>query len=255
MIAVDDLGEPIDVRRADARAPVVVVCEHASNRIPGGATALGLPQAAGQAHIAWDPGALGVADALADALGATRVAGTVSRLVYDLNRPPSAPDAMPARSETYDIPGNAALDDAGRKARVEAVYNPFHNRLAGLLAVRSDPILVTVHSFTPVYHGQPRETRIGILHDTDARLADAMLDTAPMNLGPVRRNDPYGPADGVTHMLVRHGVSEGRLNVMIEIRNDLITTPAEQQEMGERLADWLVRALEELDITLPGVTA
>ena len=58
----------------------------------------------------------------------------------------------------------------------------------------NDPILVTVHSFTPVYHGKKRSVEIGILHDKDARFADAMLETANDHTNAiVRRNKPYGP--------------------------------------------------------------
>jgi predicted N-formylglutamate amidohydrolase len=92
-------------------------------------------------------------------------------------------------------------------------------------------VLVTVHSFTPVYFGQPRDGALGILHDDDPRLADAMLKAASAaGLEGVRRNYPYGPQDGVTHTLRKHGLTRQIANVMLEIRNDLITDADGQAE-------------------------
>jgi predicted N-formylglutamate amidohydrolase len=105
-------------------------------------------------------------------------------------------------------------------------------------------VIVTIHSFTPVYHGQHRAVEIGVLHDSDARLADAMLDIAgrhtPLN---VLRNAPYGPQDGVTHTLKEHAIRSGHLNVMIEIRSDLIETQRQQTDMAAMLAGWIAAAV------------
>lgn len=237
-----------DLVNPGGAGPVVIVCEHASAALPAALGDLGLAPAARHAHIAWDPGALGVARGLAEILDAPLVAGAVSRLVHDCNRPPGAPDAVPARVEVFDIPGNAGLGAAERAARAAAVYAPFHDALARLLAARPRP-LVTVHSFTPVWHGRARAVELGILHDADARLADAMLAAAPHHTAwDVRRNEPYGPADGVTHTLIRHGLANGLANVMIEIRNDLIASPAAEAAAAAMLAGLVRVALAALAV-------
>ncbi|MDB2407382.1 N-formylglutamate amidohydrolase [Jannaschia sp.] len=233
-----------EVTRPQGRSPLVLVCEHASNAFPAPWGDLGLPPEAQSAHIAWDPGALAVALHLSDRLAAALVAGTVSRLVYDCNRPLEAPDAMPARADTWDVPGNAALDVPAREARAAAIHDPFHAAVAQQLAARPAPVLVTVHSFTPVMGGTPRPTEFGILHDTDTRLADAMLARAPKGRE-TRRNMPYGPGDGVTYTLRRHALPSGHLNVMLEIRNDLIADAPAQTAIAALLADWLTAALED----------
>ena len=241
------MSDPIqmpELMRPDGRGPVVLACEHASNAFPAPWGDLGLDAGARAAHIAWDPGARGVAARLSERLDAVLVAGTASRLIYDCNRPPEAPDAVLAFSEATAVPGNAGLSDAARRARAAAIHAPFHAALAAALDARPSPVLVTVHSFTPVYLGRPRATEIGILHDADARLADAMLAAAPAGRR-VARNDPYGPADGVTHTLRRHALPGGRLNVMLEIRNDLIADAPAEAAMGDLLADWLTAALED----------
>ncbi|MGV6849398.1 MAG: N-formylglutamate amidohydrolase [Marinibacterium sp.] len=239
-------SDVVDVRNAQARSDIVLVCEHAGRFIPSDLNDLGLSEAARRSHVAWDPGALGVAAALSARLDAVLFASTVSRLVYDCNRPPHAPDAMPAQSEAYAIPGNANLTEKDRANRADRYYHPFRRRLAEQVANRSHPILVTIHSFTPVYHGRRRDVEIGILHDTDSRLADALLDRTGPHV--IRRNEPYGPEDGVTHTLKEHALPGGHLNVMIEIRNDLIETEADQADMAALLARWITDALEKLGV-------
>jgi len=233
------------LHNADGNGHILLVCEHAANRIPAALDNLGLDEATRLSHIAWDPGALAVAQEISYLLDARLVASTVSRLVYDCNRPPEAPGAMPGRSEVFDIPGNQNLSDTEKAARVATVYEPFRTLLADTIAsFPAPPVLVTIHSFTPVYQGKKRDVEIGILHDSDTRLADAMLELAPkhteMN---TRRNDPYGPEDGVTHTLKLHALPNGLLNVMIEVRNDLIATAEQQKSVGKMLAELIADAL------------
>jgi predicted N-formylglutamate amidohydrolase len=157
---------------------------------------------------------------------------------------------MPERSEVIDVPGNAGLSEAARADRATRFYWPFHAALSATVQRVAAPVLVTVHSFTPIYHGKQRSVEIGILHDSDARLADAMLDTALDNVSyNVQRNAPYGASDGVTHTLLEHAIGDGHLNVMLEIRNDLIETSAQQQEMAAAISRWIADACARLKVT------
>lgn len=241
---------PAVVEGADARGRVVVVCEHASNHIPA-AWDLGLSPAARTAHVAWDPGALALARGLARRLSACLVHAPVSRLVYDLNRAPDRADAMPARVEVFDIPGNAGITAAERARRTRAVYEPFHDALHGEIARRMAlglaPVIVTVHSFTPVWHGVARAVEFGVIHDADDRLAQEVLAHAPPGLR-TGMNAPYSAADGVTHTLRLHALPYRLPNVMLEIRNDLISTDAQADTMADRLAPCLAAAVAALHV-------
>lgn len=224
----EDDGKPVWVENSDARGKIVLVCEHAANLIPKRLGTLGLEREALQRHIAWDPGALGLARRLAASLDAPLCHQRFSRLVYDCNRPPEAESAMPKQSEIYTIPGNVDLAPDERNARIEEIYRPFREGLSSLLERRAAggcaTVLVTIHSFTPVYFGRSRDVEIGILHDRDSRMADAMIAQAGrlQTNYVIRLNEPYGPSDGVTHTLVEHGLANGLPNVMIEVRNDLL---------------------------------
>lgn len=233
----------------DASGRIVLVCEHASHQIPAAWGDLGLKAEARLAHIAWDPGALDLARALARRLGACLVHAPVSRLVYDLNRAPDQDGAMPAKSEIHAVPGNAGISAEERARRTQAIYVPFHDDLhieiARRMALGLAPVIVTIHSFTPVYFGQSRAVEFGIIHDSDDRLARAILAHAPKGLD-ARLNEPYSALDGVTHTL-RLQANPYRLpNAMLEIRNDLIASPAAAEAMADRLAPCLTAALADV---------
>lgn len=239
---------PVEILNEDSASSIVLVCEHASANIPPEFGNLGLVGPTLQSHIAWDPGARGVAMHMASCLNATLVASRISRLVYDCNRPPDAPDAIPVRSEVHAVPGNADLEPAQKARRVAAIYEPFRAAVSAVMSSKPAPVLVTIHSFTPVFHGKPRAVEIGILHDRDARLADALLAEATLDARyAVRRNEPYGPEHGVTHTLKAHAIPGDHLNVMIEIRNNLIADEPAQSAMADLLSGWLVRALAKLE--------
>jgi predicted N-formylglutamate amidohydrolase len=236
---------PVVIVNETARSGVLLVVEHAGRRIPKALGTLGLPVNELDRHIAWDIGADGLARRLSELLDAPLVLQRYSRLVYDCNRPPESPGAMPVMSESTPIPGNEGLTAEQRKARTDALYHPFHAAVTRLIEARENPVLVTVHSFTPVYKGTPRTLDLGILHDDDARLADRLLRACEADPGlAVRRNEPYGPQDGVTHTLKLHALPRGLENVMLEVRNDLIADEAGQQRMADRLAPLLARAVE-----------
>lgn len=245
-------GPAFAVRRPEGASDVVLVCEHAANTIPRKLGTLGLDETTLKSHIGWDPGAAHVAERLSDVLDAPLVMQRFSRLVYDCNRPPESAGAYPERSEIYEVPGNVGLSDAEKTRRAAALYHPFHQAIDrlidGRLAQGRSVALVTIHSFTPVYFGMPRDGHLGILHDDDSRLADAMLETAAAaQLELVRRNYPYGPEDGVTHTLKRHGLTRQIANVMLEIRNDLISDEAGQASWARRIADLLDASLGQLN--------
>ncbi len=238
------------VENATASGPVLIICEHASCHIPAAYGDLGLTEDQRRAHIAWDPGALDLARALARRLDAPLVHAGVSRLVYDLNRPPHAPGAMPTRSEVHDIPGNQGLTVAQREQRTHDIYLPFHEvvrrEVATRLAKGQLHALVTVHSFTPVYFGQPRAVELGIIHDSDPRMAQALVRAAERATPLVTRlNEPYSAADGVTHTLALHATPMGLPHVMIELRNDLIASTEAQNRIADHLAPCIRTALSE----------
>ena len=239
------------VEGRDRGGDLILLCDHASNAFPAPWGDLGLSPDQRQAHIAWDPGALGLMRGLAARLDAACVAATVSRLIYDCNRAPDMIGAMPARSEVHEVPGNAVISAEERLARTRAVYLPFqtavHSLIAERIALGRRPAVITVHSFTPVYFGQPRDVEFGVIHDADDRLARAIVAEAEARTDlSCGLNAPYSAADDVTHTLRLQATPYGLANAMLEIRNDLIATPADEAAMADRLAPVLAAALARM---------
>lgn len=247
----DRTGFPPVIENASAHGRIVLVCEHASNHIPPRWGDLGLTPDQRRAHIAWDPGALGLARGLARHLDAVLVHAPVSRLVYDCNRAPDMAGAMPARSEIHDIPGNAAITPEERAARTAKIYIPFHDGLHAVLMDRIarglHPALITIHSFTPVYFGKPRAVEFGVIHDADDTLPRAILAEAQARTRlRAELNEPYSARDDVTHTLRLHATPYALPNAMLEVRNDLIATPEAETQMAATLAPVLAAAMATL---------
>jgi predicted N-formylglutamate amidohydrolase len=237
---------PFHIDGAARQGRWVVTCDHASNRVPeevaGGD--LGLPPEDMARHIAYDPGAAGVALALGEALDAPVIRSDFSRLVIDPNRGEHDPTLLMKLYDGSIIPANRHADAAEVERRLDAYHRPYHRALDGLLAERDAPVIVSIHSFTRQLKGRaPRPWHVGVLYAEDSRLALPLL--ARLNAEAdicVGDNQPYSghlPGDA----LDRHGVQPGRPHVLIELRNDLIETPAQQRGWAERLAPMLDAAL------------
>lgn len=244
--------EAVRVSNRHGESPFVLVCDHASNFVPAEYGTLGLPEEDLSKHIAWDPGAAGVAGFMSEMLDATLIESCISRLVIDCNRPLDAPDLIWTISESTLIPGNQNLTAADRKTRVALAYDPFHGAIDEVVNTRlaqgRETRLVAIHTFTPIYKGIQRPWHIGILHDEDLRLAMPLLMELNRDQETiVGDNQPYSPADRVYFTLDRHGRSQGLACVMIEIRNDEVKDTASQEKWARRLAGILAGNIPPVD--------
>jgi Predicted N-formylglutamate amidohydrolase len=230
------------VTNAQGTSPFVLVCDHASRRIPERYGDMGLSEAERVSHIAWDPGALDVCQALREMLDAPLVESTVSRLVIDANRDPAAANLIWTLSEATRIAANEGLSLEERQFRIETYHRPYHEAIDAVLDARKaagqDTVLVCVHSFTPVFLGQARPWPIGVIHGKDVHftraLRDALAADEPsLNIG---WNEPYAALNGVTLTLEQHGDARGLPATMIEIRNNEISTPSGVTLWADRLA-------------------
>ena len=81
--------------------------------------------------------------------------------------------------------------------------------VAAVTARGEVPLIVSIHSFTPVWRGWPRPWHVGILWDRDAAVATAMIRGFQAQAGlVVGDNEPYhGALEGDT--LNTHGTRPG----------------------------------------------
>jgi predicted N-formylglutamate amidohydrolase len=239
---------PLTVHNAPGTSPFVLIADHAGQRIPERLGDLGLPQQERDRHIGWDIGIAGVTERLSKKLDAFAILQTYSRLVIDCNRPLQSPTSIVTVSDGTRIPGNLQLDDEARTARALEIFAPYHARITQELdrrAAQSLPsVLVSMHSFTPVFDGFVRPWHAGVLYHRDARLAHALL--AALRAEPdlvVGDNQPYAVSD---YAVPVYGEQRGLLHVELEIRQDLIADAAGQEAWAERLARLLPSLLPDL---------
>jgi predicted N-formylglutamate amidohydrolase len=250
LLSTEDVP-PVHEVDALGRSPFLFTCDHYGRLIPEALGDLGLPEEELTRHIAWDIGIAGVAEQLARALDAHLIAQRYSRLVIDCNRPPSAASSIPRLSETTTIPANEAISHEDAELRRRAIFDPYHARVSEIidarLAAARPTILVSLHSFTPVYAGVARPWHIGTLYHHDRTLP-------PLLLGSLRKegdlvvgdNEPYAVSDTTDYTIPVHGEARGLVNTGIEIRQDLIADESGQQQWAERLA----RILGDIEATL-----
>ena len=235
-------------RQASGSSPFVFTCDHYGRLIPRALGDLGLDDHERQRHIAWDIGIAGVAEQVSAALNAHLIAQRYSRLVIDCNRPPAAASSIPPISEATTIPGNQGLAQDAADERRRLIFEPYHRRIAEVLDRRvrdgKPTILVSLHSFTPIYTGVARPWHIGTLYHRDHRLPKLLL--RELRAEPelvVGDNQPYAVSDATDYTIPVHGEARGLINTGIEIRQDLITDESGQRQWAERL----IRILRKLE--------
>jgi predicted N-formylglutamate amidohydrolase len=249
----DDRGLPVTayhIINEDRNTRWLLTCDHATNRVPAdvGGGDLGLDAADMARHIAYDVGAAGLTRALADRLGATAILSDFSRLVIDPNRGEEDPTLLMKLYDGTIIPANRYVDAAETERRLGALHRPYHAAMALLAARRDDTVILAIHSFTCCLQGRPpRPWHVGVLYShLDARLSRALIARlmAETDLC-IGDNEPYNghlPGDAID----RHALQPGRHNTLVELRNDLIGTKAQQAAWADRLAPILTEVLGAL---------
>ncbi|RMF08575.1 MAG: N-formylglutamate amidohydrolase [Alphaproteobacteria bacterium] len=232
---------PVEVLNPRGKGRLLLVCDHASNEIPAAYENLGLDDKHLERHIAWDIGAADLTRALSKAFDAPAVLARFSRLLIDPNRALDSETLIPEQSDGVIIPGNRGIDAAERDRRIARFYRPFHDSVARQVATMKDrgevPLVIAMHSFTPVMNGTPRPWQAGLLWDRDPRLAQAFLDAFRARGIHVGDNEPYSGRE-LFHTMTIHGAAHGLPQTTLEVRQDLIGN-------DEGVAEW-ARLLTEI---------
>ncbi|MCJ8055840.1 N-formylglutamate amidohydrolase [Shinella curvata] len=250
LLAIDE-PPPYAVVNPDGTSPYLLLCEHASNRIPRALGDLGLPETERRRHIAWDIGVSALSQHLSRALDAPLFMSNYSRLVIDCNRPLGVPSAIPEISETTEIPGNLDLTDAERQQRIDTLFTPYADVVARRLDLLQQQgkrqIIVGIHSFTPVYLGRQRPWHAGILYGEAAGFGRALIDQLQREDAlTIGDNEPYTIHRDEDYTVPVHADARGLPGALIEVRHDLIDTLAGVDEWGTRLTRCFENILKEL---------
>jgi predicted N-formylglutamate amidohydrolase len=222
-------------------SPVLLLCDHASHRVPCCLGRLGLDETSLRRHIGWDIGAAAVTRQLVELLGTPAILTAYSRLVIDCNRDLGVPSSIPEESDGVAIPGNRCLGAAERQAREVGCFVPYHAAIAQALAGFAErgvvPAIVSIHSFTPVMNGVERPWQVGILWNRDPRIAVPLIEGLRQDPAlTVGDNEPYSARLPVGLTLRRHAAPAGLPHVMVELRQDQIAEPEGAAAWAERVA-------------------
>jgi predicted N-formylglutamate amidohydrolase len=238
---------PVEIVAGPAQASLLLVCDHAGRQVPRRLGRLGLDETAFERHIAWDIGAAEVARRLAARFSAPLVLSAYSRLVVDTNRRPGDPTAIPEESDGTIVPGNRGLTDRDRAQRFVAIHEPYHAAIGARLASCRGrgviPVILSIHSFTPMFKGFARPWQIGVLWNRDDRLARPLMQRLAADGVAVGDNQPYSGQDRHGYTMPRHAEETGLPHALIEIRQNLIDTPAGAEAWARKLADVLAPLL------------
>jgi len=229
-----------EILPGEVDAGLILLCDHASNHVPEEYGSLGLLPAEFERHIAYDIGAEALTRALAARFNVPAVLSHFSRLLIDPNRGLDDPTLIMRLSDGAVIPGNARIDGAERERRIARFYRPYDDAVnrtieAGMASGRI-PMVLSIHSFTPLWKGRPRPWQVGILWDADPRLARPLIEGLARDPAiVVGDNEPYhGALKGDT--LYRHATKRGLAHALVEIRQDLIADADGVAQWADRLA-------------------
>lgn len=221
---------PFDVINEEGRSHALITCDHASSSTPEALGLLGLSPSRFAEHIAHDIGARALSVGLSQRLDACAVIARFSRLVVDLNRFPGALGSIPEVSDGVRVPGNEGLSASGRDARYRDIFWPYHREIAGridrLCERGRQPLVIAVHTFTPLMNGQARPWHIGVLSNADRRVSDRLLHSlrADKTLC-VGDNEPYSAMDPFGYSFVTHCQDRALPHALFEVRQDLVADP------------------------------
>ncbi len=230
-------------------SPFLLFGDHAGREIPRRLEGLGLPAEAMDLHIAWDIGIAGLGEILSARLDACFVRQTYSRLVIDCNRRPGDPSAIPTQSDGVTIPGNLGLDPAQAAVRRAEIHDPYQAAITGRIAARQargqDTLLVSLHSFTPVFQGFERPWRFGVLHRGDSVFSRRVLTLLRAAEGDAAGdNQPYA-MDGTDNTVPLHADAHGLDYLELEVRQDLLADAAGQARIADQIAPLFIHALRK----------
>ena len=213
---------------------LLLIADHASNYIPKKYNNLGVSKKEILTHKAYDPGVRDLALNLSNKLNSYLVLGDYSRLLIDCNRDLNDPTLISVISDRKLISGNIIITKQERINRINNIYKPYHRKIKKKILEKKINVIISLHSFNPIFKGKKRELKYGILSNQDRRLSDLLLNELKKKNNIVGDNEPYkGSLIGDT--LNKHALNRGLHHSLIEIRNDLLSDVKKIEQVSNLL--------------------
>ncbi len=221
---------------AKQKKRILFIADHASNYIPSSLKDLGLKKNLLNSHIAYDLGVKELCINLANILKSKYIIGEYSRLIIDLNRDKSDPTLIPEIVDRTVIKKNIILNENDKKKRISNIYNRYHQKIKTTIKHDNITILISLHSFNPIFKNKKRNIHFGILSNQDRRLSDYIITEMKQRKLKIGDNEPYkGNLIGDT--MHKHGLKNNLHHTLIEIRNDLLSSPTKIQKVSKLLKE------------------
>lgn len=229
---IDEAFEEVPGR---ADAAVVLTCEHASERLPDPWRWSAADRRLVGTHWAFDLGAGLLTRDLAAAFDAPAVLSRFTRLLADPNREPGEASLFLARAGGREVELNRRVEGADRARRLEVYFEGYHGAVDRVAGVSGAEVLLSVHTFTPVYEGRRRTLELGVLFDTEQKLAGRVA-TALGEVGfRAALNEPYSGQEGLIYAAARHAARHGKRALELEMRQDLAVRPGARAAVVDAL--------------------
>ncbi len=238
-VTTPEIDEAFEIVRAGDAAPVILTCEHASERMPAPWRWSDADLRLVGTHWAFDLGAADLTRELATRMRAVGLLARFSRLLVDPNRAEHETSLFRDVAEGLPVTMNVAIAAEDREARLSKYYRPFHTAIAREVERTRAHTLLSVHSFTNLYEGKQRTLEVGVLFDREDALGAMLVDAFEDAGFRVAPNEPYSGKEGLIYSAATHAAAKNLRAVEIEVRQDL----AVQSAFRARVADVLIRAL------------
>jgi predicted N-formylglutamate amidohydrolase len=208
---------------------IVITAEHASNALPEGYNWTDSDRAFFvDEHWGYDKGSLDIAMHLAKELKCVLVYSLYSRLLVDVNRDLPSQTLFRKSGDGRLVDLNRNMDEEEEDLRIQKYHLSYYRALREV-SMKVDPMYIFgVHSFTPLYEGNPRTLEMGILVNYSDDMAERLCGELKKRHHNVEINQPYDGKEGLAALgaLLYAKVPVTRQGIQFEFRNDLITDPS-----------------------------
>ena len=227
------------------RNQILIIADHASNYIPKENNKLGLTNAFLNEHIAFDVGIKELSLDLSNRFKCKVIQGKYSRLLIDLNRDLDDPTVIPEIVDRKIIPGNIGLSKSEIRFRVKEIYDKYHREIDQTIKKEKVNIILSIHSFNPIFKNKKRLLEFGILSNEDKNLSSIIIDQLRLQKLNVGDNKPY-KGNLIGDSMYKHGLRNNLSHALIEVRNDLLSNPSKIKRVSRLLHKTITKSLTKL---------
>ena len=224
---------------------ILIIADHASNYIPKEYNNLGLPDYFLNNHITFDIGVKELGLDLSNRLKCKVIQGKYSRLLIDLNRDLNDPTIIPEIVDRKIIPGNIGLSKSELRLRIKKIYNKYHHEIDQTIKNKKVKVILSLHSFNPIFKNKRRTLEFGILSNEDKNLSSIIIDQLKLQKLNVGDNKPYR-GNLIGDSMYKHGLRNKLPHALIEVRNDLLSNPTKIKRVSRLLHKTIVKSLKKL---------